>query len=169
MCPEPGEQFQVRVDIAGERFGHLLFHFAELLLQFVERFVLLVHGHELLVGALPFEVFAVGVVDFFRGVYQFREPFRDEAELFHGEIVNLRDVITFQGESARELRQALQDSVDEYLEFCRERGEDPEKPFSGKIFLRLSPALHRKIFIQAKREKESVNRLITNTLEKAFA
>ena len=61
MCPEPGEQFQVPVDIAGERFGHLLFHFAELLLQFVERFVLLVHGHELLVGALPFEVFAVGV------------------------------------------------------------------------------------------------------------
>ena len=50
MCPEPGEQFQVCVDIAGERFGHLLFHFAELLLQFVERFVLLVHGHELLVG-----------------------------------------------------------------------------------------------------------------------
>lgn len=42
MCPEPGEQFQVPVDIAGERFGHLLFHFAELLLQFVERFVLLV-------------------------------------------------------------------------------------------------------------------------------
>lgn len=71
MCPEPGEQFQVPVDIAGERFGHLLFHFAELLLQFVERFVLLVHGHELLVGALPFEVFAVGVVDFFAAYTSF--------------------------------------------------------------------------------------------------
>lgn len=85
--PEPGEQFQVPVDIAGERFGHLLFHFAELLLQFVERFVLLVHGHELLVGALPFEVFAVGVVDFFRGVYQFREPFRAPQAHYPGERV----------------------------------------------------------------------------------
>jgi predicted HicB family RNase H-like nuclease len=93
----------------------------------------------------------------------------DDAEIFHGEVINLRDVITFQGESVHELRQALRDSVDEYVEFCRERGEDPEKPFSGNISLRLSPELHRKIFVRAKRERASVNRLITDTLEKAFA
>jgi predicted HicB family RNase H-like nuclease len=50
--------------------------------------------------------------------------FDDEAGIFHGEVINLRDVITFQGESVQELRQAFQDSVDDYLAFCAERNEE---------------------------------------------
>lgn len=57
--------------------------------------------------------------------------FDDEANVFHGEVANTRDVITFEGETVKALRQAFQDSVDDYLEFCQERGEKPEKPFSG--------------------------------------
>ena len=53
--------------------------------------------------------------------------FDDEADLFHGEIINLRDVITFQGQAVGELRQAFQDSVEDYLAFCAARGEQPEK------------------------------------------
>lgn len=33
--------------------------------------------------------------------------FDDEANLFHGEVINLPDVITFQGESVQEIRQAF--------------------------------------------------------------
>lgn len=55
----------------------------------------------------------------------------EEAELFHGEVVNTRDVITFQVGSADELKQALAGSVEDYLAFCRERDEEPAKPFSG--------------------------------------
>ncbi len=51
-----------------------------------------------------------------------------DADLFHGEVVNTRDVITFQGRSVDELKSALADSVEDYLAFCRERGEDPERP-----------------------------------------
>lgn len=53
----------------------------------------------------------------------------DEAGSFYGEVVNLRDVITFAGESVTELRQAFQDSIDDYLAFCAERNEPSEKPF----------------------------------------
>lgn len=53
--------------------------------------------------------------------------FDDEAGIFHGEIVNTRDVITFQGESVAELTNAFRESVDEYLAFCRQRGESPER------------------------------------------
>lgn len=63
--------------------------------------------------------------------------FDDEAGLFHGEVIDLRDVITFQGTSVEELERAFQDSVDDYLEFCEERGEEPDKPFSGRLMLRL--------------------------------
>ncbi len=93
----------------------------------------------------------------------------DEAGIFHGEVINLRDVITFQGESASELRQALRDSVEDYLAFCAERGEEPEKPFSGNLPLRIDPELHRKIFIRARREGKSLNRWINEALEREAA
>ena len=93
----------------------------------------------------------------------------DEAGIFHGEVINLRDVITFQGESAPELRQALRDSVEDYLAFCAERGEEPEKPFSGYLPLRIDPELHRKIFIRARREGKSLNRWINEALEREAA
>lgn len=49
--------------------------------------------------------------------------------IFYGEIINVRDVITFQGTSLEECRQAFRNSVNDYLEFCRTRGEEPDKPF----------------------------------------
>ena len=58
--------------------------------------------------------------------------FDDEAGTFHGEVINTRDVITFQGKSVAELKKAFQDSVDDYLAFCAARGEEPDKPSSGK-------------------------------------
>lgn len=50
--------------------------------------------------------------------YEAVVEFDEEAELFHGEVLNLRDVITFQGGSAAELKQALADSIEDYLAFC---------------------------------------------------
>lgn len=55
--------------------------------------------------------------------------FDDETDLFHGEVVNIRDVITFQGESVDEISQAFRKSVDEYLDWCKERNKTPDKPF----------------------------------------
>jgi predicted HicB family RNase H-like nuclease len=60
-----------------------------------------------------------------------RVGFDDEAEVFHGEVINTRDVITFQGQSVAELTKAFKDSIDDYLAFCKARGETPDKPFSG--------------------------------------
>lgn len=93
--------------------------------------------------------------------------FDDEAMSFHGQVVNLRDVITFQGTSAEELRQAFADSVEDYLEFCTERGETPEKPFSGRFILRVSPEVHRSIAIAAVREGKSLNAWAKEVLERA--
>ncbi len=90
----------------------------------------------------------------------------DEAGLFHGEVINLRDVITFQGTCVDDLGLALKESVEDYLAFCAERGEDPEKPFSGNLPLRIDPELHRKIYLRAKEEGKSVNRWISEALEK---
>jgi len=91
--------------------------------------------------------------------------FDDDADIFHGEVINLRDVITFQGDSVEEIRQAFRDSVDDYLAFCAERNEEPEKPFSGKFVVRIPPDLHRKIYTQAKSSNKSLNKLVSEVLE----
>src|SRR5690606_9741 len=64
--------------------------------------------------------------------YRARVEFDDEAELFHGEVIGTRDVITFQGRSVEELKTAFADSVDDYLEFCASQGKAPDKPYSGR-------------------------------------
>ncbi len=99
--------------------------------------------------------------------YEASVEFDEEAEIFHGEVLNLRDVITFQGRSASELKQAFAESVEDYLTFCRERGEEPEKPFSGQFVVRTPPVLHKALSLAAKREGVSLNKWITTALERA--
>ncbi|MEZ4606966.1 MAG: type II toxin-antitoxin system HicB family antitoxin [Deinococcales bacterium] len=91
--------------------------------------------------------------------------FDDEAGLFHGEVLDLRDVVTFQGKSVDEIEQAFKDSIDDYLAFCEERGEEPDKPFSGKLMLRLPPDLHRKVYALSKQEGKSLNQWISERLD----
>lgn len=68
----------------------------------------------------------------------------DAAGIFHGEVINLRDVITFQGTTVDELRQAFQMSIDDYLEACVQRGEEPEKPLAYAYEMdRAQPAVLR--------------------------
>lgn len=62
--------------------------------------------------------------------YNATVEFDDEAGIFHGEVALIRDVITFQGTTVDELRQAFRDSIDGYLEWCAQRGEAAEKPRS---------------------------------------
>ena len=88
-----------------------------------------------------------------------------DAHIFHGEVINTRDVITFQGKSVDELEKAFQDSIDDYLEWCTEDGVEPERPYSGKFNLRISPELHKEIAITAKLLKLSINRFVEKAIQ----
>ena len=90
-------------------------------------------------------------------------------DVLHGEVVGIRDVVTFQGTSVDEVRQAFEDSVDDYLEFCRERREEPDKPYSGRFVLRIKSSLHRKLNMLAGASGESLNAWVANRLEREVA
>lgn len=97
--------------------------------------------------------------------YTGRVEYDDEAEIFHGEVIGLRDVITFQGMTVAEIKQAFKESVDDYIAFCAQLGQAPEKPFTGKFMLRLSPDLHRKVYVAAKQSGESINSWVNEQLQ----
>jgi predicted HicB family RNase H-like nuclease len=92
----------------------------------------------------------------------------DEAGIFHGEVVNLRDVITFAGESVPELRRAFQESVDDYLAFCAARNEPPEKPYSGTFTVRVAPEVHRAVSVLARMANKSLNSYVNDLLEQSL-
>lgn len=91
--------------------------------------------------------------------------FDDDADIFHGEVINTRDVITFQGKTVAEIKKAFHESINDYLDFCKKRCEEPEKPFSGKFNLRLDPELHRQVYITAKQHKMSLNQWISQAIK----
>ena len=101
--------------------------------------------------------------------YQTSVTFEEEADIFHGSVVNTRDVITFQGRSIDEIRIAFKDSVNEYLKFCAERGREPEKPYSGRIALRIPASLHRTASSAARAEGKSLNSWLAAAVERATA
>ena len=91
----------------------------------------------------------------------------EENGLFHGEVINTRDVLTFQGHNADELKAAFQDTLEDYFDWCKERGKEPEKPFSGHMSLRMPPELHRRVAAKAVAKHKSINGFILEALEYA--
>ncbi len=84
---------------------------------------------------------------------------------FTGSVEGIQDVVTFEGKTVPQLQKAFRESVEEYLKFCNELKEAPEKPFSGKFVLRLSPELHRLTYDAARQEEASMNTWITKAVE----
>ena len=93
--------------------------------------------------------------------------FDGEAGLFHGEVLGLRDVVTFQGTSVADLEAAFRASVDDYLGFCAERGEAPERPLSGRLTVRVPPDLHRRVAVRARRDGKRLNQWIADAIDRA--
>lgn len=96
----------------------------------------------------------------YTGVFEF-DP---SIDAFHGRIVGLQDVVTFQGRSLDELRREMVESVEDYLEFCAEVGKEPERPYRGEFLVRTTPELHRAATIEAEASGMSLNAWVEATL-----
>jgi predicted HicB family RNase H-like nuclease len=88
-----------------------------------------------------------------------------EDGVFYGRVAGLRDVIAFEGTTFVEVERAFQESIDDYLAFCAERGEPPDRPYSGRIPLRVSPETHRRAAMHAQSEGLSLNQWIVRRIE----
>jgi predicted HicB family RNase H-like nuclease len=92
-----------------------------------------------------------------------------EAEILFGRVLDINDVVTFKAKTIEQARQEFQNSIDDYLEFCKELGQEPDRPFSGKLPFRTTPENHRKIFIAAKKAGKSINNWMDEVLSRAAA
>lgn len=101
----------------------------------------------------------------YTGVFEFD----DSIDAFHGHVIGIRDTVTFVGSSVAELKEALADSVEEYLTFCAEQEQEPDRPYRGDFLVRGSPELHRAVALRAAVEGVSMNTWVVAALESAVA
>ena len=92
-----------------------------------------------------------------------------EAEVFYGEVIGLRDVVTFKGSSVKELQKSFRESIDEYLAFCKRMGKTPDIPASGKLILRIPPELHSRASVVAQSEGRSLNTWIADAVKEKLS
>lgn len=93
--------------------------------------------------------------------------YSDEDRMFVGEVFGLNDSIGFHGASVDELEEMFHQSVDNYLEMCREFGKEPDKEFKGKFNVRIPPMLHRAAAYYAKKQEISLNDFVIAAIRDA--
>ena len=101
--------------------------------------------------------------------YAARIEYSEEDKCFVGHIAGIRDIVGFHGESVAELRTAFEEAVDDYLITCEKLGRAPQKPYSGKLLLRVDPALHARAAAQAAAQGKSLNAWAQDALQQAVA
>ncbi len=99
--------------------------------------------------------------------YQAKVDLDYDTGALYGRVVNTKDIIFFEADSFEQLRKEFEFSIDDYLAMCAERGEEPDRPYSGKVALRMSPELHRAVATAANVEGKSLNAWLNDAVERA--
>lgn len=95
--------------------------------------------------------------------------FSEEDGVFFGKVMGIRSLISYEGENAKELIKDFHGAIDDYLEYCKAEGKEPEIAFRGSFNIRLTPELHKKLYIYTTAHQMSINKYIEDTLEKSPA
>jgi len=99
--------------------------------------------------------------------YAARIEYSDEDTCFIGHVAGINDVVGFHAESVKELRAAFEEAVDDYLETCEKLGRPPQKPYSGKLMLRVPPEIHARAAMMAEAHGLSLNQWAAEVISKA--
>ena len=93
--------------------------------------------------------------------------FSGEDSCFHGKVIGIKSLISFEGDCVNSITEDFHKAVDEYLKFCAEKGKEPEKPFKGSFNVRIGTALHRKLALTASVRGISLNTLVEDAIRQA--
>lgn len=89
--------------------------------------------------------------------YAAKIEYSDEDQCFIGHIAGIKDVVGFHGESVSELRTAFEEAVDDYLDTCARLNRSPQRPYSGKLMLRIPAEIHAAVAVAAEVSGKSIN------------
>ena len=92
-----------------------------------------------------------------------------EDETLFGRIAFIKALVSYEGQTVRELKNAFEEAVDDYLDLCGQAGKKPEQPCKGVFNVRTGPELHRKATLYASRHHMNLNQVVKEALERFLA
>jgi predicted HicB family RNase H-like nuclease len=95
--------------------------------------------------------------------------FSEEDAVFHGKVIGIKALISFEGDSVIAITNDFRKAVDEYLKFCTAKGKEPEKPFKGSFNVRISADLHHKLALTASARGVSLNALVEDAIRQSVS
>ena len=87
-------------------------------------------------------------------------------DVFFGKVEGISDLITFEGDSVTELKNAFHYVIDEHIKDCENENIPLEKSYKGSFNLRLNPDLHRRAAITAKAQGSTLNAFVKKAIER---
>ncbi len=99
------------------------------------------------------------------GSVEFSEP----DGVFYGRILGISALISYEGETAKELVEDFRGAIDDYLELCANEGIEPEKAYKGSFNVRISPELHKEAAIYAINHQMSLNSFVEDAVKNELA
>ena len=91
--------------------------------------------------------------------------YSEESAVFHGKVLGVKPFLAYEGDSVNTITEDFHNAIDEYIEFCEEKGIQPEKPFKGSFNVRIDSELHRKAALIASASGISLNALVENAIQ----
>lgn len=88
--------------------------------------------------------------------------------ILYGKIEGINDLVTFEASDLNSVEKEFHDAVDDYLAFCEDIGQAPEKEYRGMFNVRVKPELHRKLSLEADKEDITMNALIEKIILEHF-
>ncbi len=87
-----------------------------------------------------------------------------EDDLLFGKVLGINGLISYEGNTGKELESDFKEAIDTYLADCKREGLSPEKPFKGSFNVRISPKLHQKAALLAMEDKMSLNNFVAESI-----
>lgn len=100
--------------------------------------------------------------------YSAKISFDSDREYFRGEFIDINGYADFYATDIKGLYDEGEKSLSIFLKACEEDGISPDKSYSGKFILRMSPQLHSKITTIAISEDTAINNLLLNIINKGI-
>lgn len=94
--------------------------------------------------------------------------YNDEDEVFYGKVEGIKSLISYEGHDVKTLKDAFQESVDDYLQTCAEQNIIAEKPFKGSFNIRVGDHLHRKAMEYAWAHDTTLNTIAKEAFTEYF-
>ncbi|MCK9508711.1 MAG: type II toxin-antitoxin system HicB family antitoxin [Pigmentiphaga sp.] len=95
--------------------------------------------------------------------------FSAEDACLYGKVEYINDLIMFDGNNVEEMTNAFHNAIDDYLDFCAQRGKSPDQTFKGSFNVRTGPSVHRQAAIAAKKQGVSLNEFVTRAIERSLS